>query len=103
MDLKGLNIMRSATGTHAIRLIDLDAAAAISKALAGAKFSSGQLPPEMIAKLTYEEVQQLEAYWAEEKAANSELWNKIKPKVCLHTPAYFLLLAYSSFLLSLSL
>mmetsp|Transcript_5671 Transcript_5671/g.13131 ORF Transcript_5671/g.13131 Transcript_5671/m.13131 type:complete len:815 (+) Transcript_5671:732-3176(+) len=80
LDLKGLNIMRSATGNHAIRLIDLDAAAAISKAFAGAKFSSGQLPPEMIVKLTYEQVQQLEAYWEEEKAANSELWNKVKPK-----------------------
>jgi len=99
LDLKGLNIMRSATGSHAIRLIDLDAAAAISKALAGAKFSSGQLPPEMIVKLTYEQVQQLEAYWAEEKAANSELWNKVKPKVRLDTPAYFLLLAYSSVIL----
>ena len=87
--------MRSATGTHAIRLIDLDAAAAILKAFAGAKFSSGQLPPEMIVELTYKEVQQLEAYWAEEKAANSELWNKVKPKVRLETPAYFLLLAYS--------
>ena len=49
----------------------------------------------MIVKLTYEQVQQLEAYWEEEKAANSELWNKVKPKVRLDTPACFLLLAYS--------
>jgi hypothetical protein len=52
-DVKLLNAVRVGT---CLRLIDLNASVKIGEVyFAGAKFSSGMLPPEMIAKLTVEE------------------------------------------------
>ena len=77
-DLKLQNVVRFG---GRLRLIDLDAAAEIdsfagakSKSFAGLKFSSGVLPPEMIAKLTVKECQRFEDYF---KGVNHA---KITPK-----------------------
>ena len=72
----------------AIRLIDLDAAAKILKAKAGAKFSSGTLAPEMFAELSYSDVQRFEAYFESEKSLNSELWQKVGYLVVISCSRY---------------
>ena len=60
-DVKLLNAVR--VGTR-FQLIDLDASAPIGEgSFAGAKFSSGMLPPEMIAELTIEEYDTYMAYF----------------------------------------
>ena len=66
-DLKMLNVVRMGSQ---LKLIDLDAIASFSSVgssnlltYAGAKFSSGILPPEMFACLTKQEVLKYIAYW----------------------------------------
>jgi len=77
-DLKLLNVLRV---DGIIKLIDLDASAVIARDYAGAKFSSGILPPEMFFELKSEEQEeQYLAYWREEREANGELWQtKLRP------------------------
>jgi serine/threonine protein kinase len=94
-DLKSLNVVRFHSDNK-LRLIDFDAAASIPgdepaevgvNEWAGAKFSSGTLPPEMFYRFENEkEREAYTAYFAQEAAesttegAASELWEKIKPK-----------------------
>ena len=77
-DLKLLNILRV---NNRMCLVDLDAAAVIGRDFAGAKYSSGVLPPEMFAQLQDDDVEQYKSYWAEECSRNTELWQKIRPVV----------------------
>ena len=84
-DVKLQNVVRFGEG---LRLIDLDAAAEIdsfadakNESSAGAKFSSGMLPPEMIANLTVGECECFEAYFKEVNNADTEWSAKIDPKV----------------------
>jgi serine/threonine protein kinase len=75
-DVKLLNAVRVGT---CLRLIDLDASVKIGEAsYVGAKFSSGMLPPEMIAKLTVEEYEKYMAYFKTNVSAASR--GKIQPK-----------------------
>ena len=89
-DLKMLNCVRI---NHKIRLIDLDSVAAIKDAdagalnslpvYAGAKFSSGLLPPEMFVSLNPLQQTQYMEYWKDARIAQdgmgSDLWHKVKP------------------------
>ena len=103
-DVKMLNIVRV---DGRMRLIDLDAACKFGS-FAGSKFSSGVLPPEMFARLTLLEAQELDTYWkkhllppemfarltqleAQElntywekhlRAEDRELFDKVKPRPC---------------------
>ena len=89
-DLKLLNVVRFASDNR-LRLVDFDAAANIPgddepaegvNEYAGAKFSSGALPPEMFYRLKDKgERYAFEAYFAKDKDPGSERWDKIKPKV----------------------
>ena len=82
-DLKMLNILR--VDGH-MRLIDLDAACHL-KTPVGCKFSSGVLPPEMIASLTAKQSEEFTSYWKRVLSKNpqltsaDELWEKIKPRL----------------------
>eukprot|EP00947_MAST-08B_sp_MAST-8B-sp1_P005922 g5922.t1 len=90
-DLKLLNVVRFASDNR-LRIIDFDAAASIPgdddpaegvNEFAGAKFSSGALPPEMLYRLKDKaELEKFEAYFAEDKDQKDamELWSKIEPK-----------------------
>ena len=81
-DVKRQNVVRCGEG---LRLIDLDASIEIDSfahdakydSFAGAKFSSGVLPPEMIAKLTMEEYKRFQVYF---ETVNADEWAKICPK-----------------------
>jgi len=76
-DLKMLNILR--VDGH-LRLIDLDAACPFGSYAAN-KFSSGVLPPELFYTLKKAAgVAAVEAHWGDEKEANSELWQKVRPR-----------------------
>ncbi|EOD13279.1 hypothetical protein EMIHUDRAFT_119917 [Emiliania huxleyi CCMP1516] len=81
-DLKLLNVVRFRRDNR-LRLIDLDAAAKIvpvggeGESYAGAKFSSGVLPPELFHELKQGEAEALEAYWQRE---SKELQAKVAPK-----------------------
>jgi len=48
---------------------------------AGAKFSSGVLPPEMIHALKGDDLKTFETYFADVMKSDPELWDKIQPKV----------------------
>jgi serine/threonine protein kinase len=75
-DVKLLNAVR--VGTR-LRLIDFDASITIGKEyFGGAKFSSGILPPEMIAELTLDDYKKYNAYYQTNVSAASP--EKIKPK-----------------------
>ena len=69
-----------------LRLIDFDAFATIfgadedDESYACAKFSSGVLPPEALHQLKGEERSQFDAYWADLKDKDPELWSKVQPK-----------------------
>lgn len=82
-DLKFLNAVRI---NERLSLINLDASASIGdpdsdvKIYAGAKFSSGVLPPEMIHKLRSEDNHAFREYFRSVADSDPELWNKIKPK-----------------------
>ncbi|KAL3938522.1 MAG: hypothetical protein SGBAC_006589 [Bacillariaceae sp.] len=74
-DLKMLNVVRI---NGRLSLIDLDASAQIDEDFAGAKYSSGVLPPEMIYPLAdYEEKETYIGYFKEE---NEEEQRKRAPK-----------------------
>jgi len=74
-DIKMNNVVRQG---NRLRLIDFDAAASLSNgSLAGAKFSSGVLPPEMFAKLTKDEKGKYNEYW---KGVDEELQEKCRAK-----------------------
>jgi serine/threonine protein kinase len=80
-DLKLLNVVRY---RGRLRLIDLDASSYLSDDdtifYAGAKFSSGVLPPEMIYAATKgSEVETFNSYFSETKETDPELWKKIAP------------------------
>jgi serine/threonine protein kinase len=63
-----------------LRLIDFCAAVELGSYV-GATFSSGVLPPEMIAKLTVDECRRFDKYFSELKFADPIGWAKIDPKV----------------------
>jgi serine/threonine protein kinase len=75
LDVKLLNALRV---NGRIAVIDMDASGTHEQ-YAGAKFSSGVLPPEMFRQLDDNQLQQYKEYWA---AVNPppELWKKIKPR-----------------------
>jgi serine/threonine protein kinase len=82
-DAKLLNVVRI---NGRLYLIDLDASATIGdpdddlKFYAGAKFSSGVLPPEMIFRTKSKtDVDKFTAYFKSAADADPELWRKIKP------------------------
>ena len=96
-DLKMLNLVRF---NNRLFLIDFDASAPLNeddelaeerpksedddsvKFYAGAKFSSGVLPPEMISKLTSsKEIEQFDSYFSSVCAHDKELYSKIQPRV----------------------
>ena len=68
-----------------LRLIDFDAFATIfgddekDESYACAKFSSGVLPPEALYQLEGEKRSKFDAYWADLKDKDSELWKKVQP------------------------
>ena len=79
-DLKMLNIVRI---DGSLRLIDLDAATLMDAGEpAGNKYSSAALPPELLYELDgdprHEEA--MARHWAEDSAAKTELWKKVRPK-----------------------
>jgi len=80
-DLRLLNIVRFRLDNR-LRLIDLDAAATFCRncdddeSYAGAKFSSGTLPPELWHCARKEELQKLTEYW---NHCDLELQKKVKP------------------------
>ena len=81
-DLKLLNVVRI---MGRLCLIDLDASASIGNAktkfYAGAKFSSGVAPPELIYELQGKaERDQFEIYFGSVVTDDPELWTKIQPK-----------------------
>ncbi|GMI21472.1 hypothetical protein TeGR_g6503, partial [Tetraparma gracilis] len=81
-DLKLLNVVRI---MDRLCLIDLDASSPVGdedmQFFAGAKFSSGVAPPEMIHKLKNKaERDQFASYFSSAVASDPELWTKIKPK-----------------------
>ncbi|GMH54434.1 hypothetical protein TrRE_jg9806, partial [Triparma retinervis] len=81
-DLKFLNVVRYSSR---VRLIDLDASVPMctedsTSFYAGAKFSSGVLPPEMIYALKDgDELKQFEVYFADVINSDPQLWTKIQP------------------------
>jgi hypothetical protein len=60
-------------------ITDLDAATHLNKGLAGEKYSSGVLPPEMFVKLDTQGVEQYEEYWQVEKEEDGAMWKKVRP------------------------
>ncbi|KAF0717419.1 Aste57867_2301 [Aphanomyces stellatus] len=72
-DLKMLNVLRVA---NRLQLIDMDAATEVG-AMAGAKWSSGILPPEMFYFLNTNELKTYEQYW---NGVDSQSWEKVQPK-----------------------
>ncbi|GMI20201.1 hypothetical protein TeGR_g5519, partial [Tetraparma gracilis] len=81
-DLKLLNVVRI---MDRLCLIDLDASASIgdgdTKFFAGAKFSSGVAPPELIHKLkNKDERDEFASYFNSVVTDDPELWTKIEPK-----------------------
>jgi hypothetical protein len=78
-DLKSLNVLRH--NGHML-LTDMDAASSLEQGdHAGAKFSSGVLPPEMFVKLeTEQQVKQYNDHFAHVDCS-SNLWVKIQPMV----------------------
>ena len=76
LDVKLLNALR-VDGSRII-VIDMDAAVEDKKP-AGAKFSSGVLPPEMFCQLDEEQVEQFKLYWLKEEQSKSSMWRKVKP------------------------
>jgi serine/threonine protein kinase len=106
-DLKMMNAIRI---MNRLKLIDMDAAATISKNFAGAKFSSGVLPPEMFYQMNEHELDSYISFWTEEIKGErinvckddshkqlvakqfDTFWNKIEPrslgKLCFIQHAY---------------
>ena len=79
-DIKMLNVVRL-TLDNRLRLIDLDAAAKVSRHdpdYVCSKFSSAILPPECFAKLDAGQVAKFEAYF---EGVDAELREKVAPKV----------------------
>ena len=80
-----LNLVRSIMDGK-LRLIDFDAFGTIfgddedGESYACAKFSSGVLPPEALYELNGEERSQFDAYWADLKDKDPDLWAKVQPK-----------------------
>ncbi|KAF0700357.1 Aste57867_9107 [Aphanomyces stellatus] len=72
-DMKMLNVLRVA---NRLQLIDMDAATEVGQ-LAGAKWSSGILPPEMFYFLNRNELKAYERYW---HGVETKLWEKVQPK-----------------------
>eukprot|EP00984_Skeletonema_dohrnii_P002429 scaffold836_cov77-Skeletonema_dohrnii-CCMP3373.AAC.3 len=85
-DIKMLNIVRFRID-NGLRLIDLDASAAImpvgevdeKKTFAGAKFSSAILPPEMIERIEPGDVEAFKKYWKVQN--DNDLDKKVAPKI----------------------
>jgi serine/threonine protein kinase len=77
-DVKLLNAVRFGTR---IRLVDFDASSSTigEGSFAGAKFSSGMLPPEMIAELSFDEYGQYINYFGKH-SSDAASWEKIEPK-----------------------
>ena len=75
-DLKAQNVVQIG---GRLRLVDFGAAVAFGS-FVGAKFSSGVLPPEMIAKLTVDECARFDKYFRVLKCADPAGWAKIDPK-----------------------
>jgi serine/threonine protein kinase len=73
-DIKALNVVIKDEKT--VQLIDLDASVNFDE-YAGAKFSSGVLPPEMFVKLNAAEFKTFETYF--KNVDRDELWDKVKP------------------------
>ena len=73
-DIKALNVVIKDEKT--VQLIDLDASVNFDE-YAGAKFSSGVLPPEMFVKLNAVEFKSFETYF--KNVDRDELWDKVKP------------------------
>lgn len=88
-DIKALNIVRL---NGRMELIDLDASGAIRSDYAGAKFSSGALPPELFCELSVSEVEMYSTYWKDRIDISSEdgvkLWGKIKPRITRKLKAF---------------
>lgn len=80
-DIKPLNFVRLSTD-HKLRLIDFDAAVSFAEGsemkFAGGKFSSGFLPPELLAKLNKEEATKFNLYWSTH-CKDDALLEKVKP------------------------
>ena len=98
--MKLQNVVRFGEG---LRLIDLDASVELDStadgdkycSFAGAKFSSGVLPPEMIAKLTFQECNDFDRYFEKVKHNNTHGWAKIYPKKLGET-AFFVVKTFST-------
>jgi serine/threonine protein kinase/uncharacterized small protein (DUF1192 family) len=75
-DVKLTNVVRF---DSRLCLIDLDAAVKINS-LAGAKFSSGVLPPEMIQELDFQDCEMFDRYFEEIKREDADKWAKVDPK-----------------------
>jgi serine/threonine protein kinase len=76
-DIKLMNALRN--NGH-ICITDLDASATLGSEYAGAKFSSGVLPPEMLAKLeTDEDINMYEEYFTKQRENQPTLWGKNCP------------------------
>ena len=82
LDVKLLNALR--VGGNRIVVIDMDASGGSrdhsSESYAGAKFSSGVLPPEMFCQLDAKQLEMYETYWVAEKTLKSQLWRKVRPR-----------------------
>ena len=75
-DLKAQNVVQIG---GRLRLVDFGAAVQLGS-FVGAKFSSGVLPPEMIAKLTADECGRFDKHFRVLKCADPARWAKIDPK-----------------------
>lgn len=91
-DLKHSNVIQLG---GRMRLIDLSAATEVD-AFAGAKFSSGVVPPEMITRLTTDDDRRrFSDYFRESEESGNEQWDRIKPKV-LSSKEYFVVKTFST-------
>jgi serine/threonine protein kinase len=86
-DIKALNVViKDEKNEKTVQLIDLDASVNFDE-YAGAKFSSGVLPPEMFAKLNAVEFKSFETYFTNIK--RDELWVKVKPFYDISRKCYY--------------
>ena len=90
-DIKALNIVRA--NENDIRLIDLDASLKLDSDYAGAKFSSGVLPPEMFAVLSKSEKTEFENHF---KGVDKNLWTKVEPVRDSERDCFYVVRAFDS-------